>query len=29
MFLTAEAVVTDKSEENAGDADMPDMGGMM
>ncbi|MCY7949362.1 hypothetical protein MOB82_01730 [Bacillus inaquosorum] len=29
MFLTTEAVVADKPEENAGGAGMPDMSGMM
>lgn len=29
MFLTTEAVVADKPEENKGNAGMPDMGGMM
>ena len=28
MFLTTEAVVADKPEENKGGAGMPDMGGM-
>ncbi|EIT84142.1 chaperonin GroEL [Fictibacillus macauensis ZFHKF-1] len=28
MFLTTEAVIADKPEENAGGAGMPDMGGM-
>ena len=28
MFLTTEAVVADKPEENAGGGGMPDMGGM-
>jgi len=29
MFLTTEAVIADKPEENNGGTGMPDMGGMM